>query len=270
MSKKVVVSIVVFRPNFALLQETVESVGLSSAVSKVVITDNSSLPEVNEFCRRTGCEYLSPERNIGFGAAHNFAFARFCDCEYFLVLNPDVRVHADSIERLVEFMGAHPDVGLSTARVLNPDGSIQYAHKRLPTLRVLFGRRFLPKLAARFWPDELSRYELRDCNLDVPLSIPSVSGCFMLFRTACYQALNGFDERYFMYQEDIDISRRANQISRVIYYPSAVITHHWARGSHKKLNLTLMNIVSVFKYYCKWGLKNSSDVSAFHPRKIRS
>ena len=85
--------------------------------------------------------------------------------------------------------------------------------------------------------------------------IGHASGAFMFFRTKVFKEIGGFDERYFMYMEDADITREVNRISKAIYYPNASVVHEWQRDSHKKIRFMIMTITSMVKYFDKWGWK---------------
>ncbi|RYE18654.1 MAG: glycosyltransferase family 2 protein, partial [Sphingobacteriaceae bacterium] len=83
--------------------------------------------------------------------------------------------------------------------------------------------------------------------------IPNLPGCFMFVNTSIINKISGFDERFFMYVEDIDLSRRLHDISQTIYYPEIVIEHQLARGSKNNLKLMFYHIVSQIYYFNKWG-----------------
>lgn len=75
----------------------------------------------------------------------------------------------------------------------------------------------------------------------------------MLFRKSVLSRVGYFDEKFFMYLEDADITTRVNKISKAIYFPDAAVTHVWARGSHNSLKLTLITISSAIYFFKKWG-----------------
>lgn len=220
---------------------------------KLIFVDNSQAPYIETFAQDHSIDYIKMPYNKGFGAAHNEAIFQYAkECRYFLVLNPDVIIPEGAIEGLCAFMDENPTVVLSSPLIRNPDGSIQYVHKRLPSFSILFTRRFLPKFLKSLFQQKLDLYELRDQKFVEPLSIPNISGCFMLFRSEALLKLNGFDERFFMYLEDIDISRRATELGDVVLFPNVSIIHEWARGSYHSFKLMRINIESTFKYFIKW------------------
>jgi GT2 family glycosyltransferase len=198
--------------------------------------------------------YIHGQRNIGFGAAHNIAIKKSIEqkAKYHLVLNPDVVFEQGIIEELVEFMDNNPTVGLVMPKILYPNGDIQYLCKLLPTPVDLIFRRFF---AFTSWAKKRKeKYELRAMNYDqMHFDIPSLSGCFMLFRTVVLEKIMGFDERYFLYMEDIDLCRRTHQVSKTAFYPAVSIVHTYAKGSYKNYKLLRHHICSAVKYFCKWG-----------------
>jgi GT2 family glycosyltransferase len=82
---------------------------------------------------------------------------------------------------------------------------------------------------------------------------PVLSGCFLLVRMTIARKINFFDERFFMYLEDTDLSRRMNQQFQTVYYPEVSIIHHYEKGSYKSNKLLLYHISSAFKYFWKYG-----------------
>ena len=101
----------------------------------------------------------------------------------------------------------------------------------------------------------LREYAMLDKDPDKEMDIESASGCFMVIRTSLFKNLGGFDDRYFMYFEDFDLSRSVNNVSKVRYYPEAVIYHVWGRDSKRNTKLKIVHIQSMFKYYLKWMFK---------------
>lgn len=85
------------------------------------------------------------------------------------------------------------------------------------------------------------------------MEVPSLSGCFMFVRIAVLKKVGGFDERYFMYAEDLDLCRRIGKVSRTMYYPNVVVYHEYAKGSYKNRRLLRYHLSSVVKYFNKWG-----------------
>ena len=85
------------------------------------------------------------------------------------------------------------------------------------------------------------------------MEVPSLSGCFMFMRVDVLKEVGGFDERFFMYAEDLDLCRRIGEASKTMYYPGVSIYHAYGKGSYKNRKLLKYHICSVVKYFNKWG-----------------
>ena len=196
--------------------------------------------------------YMAMPENLGYGRAHNIALreSAYYQTELHLVMNSDIRVKAEDIDAMHDWMTVHPEAGQLIPKVLNPDGTQQYLAKRLPSPIDVFGRRFLPKwmIAKRN-----KRYELRDLDLKRPVNAPYLSGCFMLLRTKAAVEAGLFDERYFMYPEDIDLTRTIHRHYLTLYYPEWTIIHAHAQASYKDTRMLRIHIQNMCRYFNKWG-----------------
>lgn len=190
--------------------------------------------------------------NRGYGAAHNIALRKTLasDVQYHLVVNADVYFDPKVLEELSRYMGHHPEAGLIMPRVTYPDGRLQYLCKLLPTPLDLFGRRFLPKNVA----EKRNRlFEMRFSGYDRVMNVPYLSGCFMFLRVSALRETGLFDERFFLYPEDIDLSRRIHSRYQTIYYPHCTIIHAHKQGSYHSVRLLWVHCVNICKYFNKWG-----------------
>lgn len=246
------VSIVVYRTPEDELVALIESL-LRENVARVYVVDNAEGPSalakvVGRFPRT---EYLAGHGNVGYGRGHNLAIADSVRKHaYHLVCNPDIDVPARAISCLREVMDERPDVGLCMPRIVGRDGKIHHLCKRLPTPYDLVARRFMPAA----WTKERMRiYEMRDQSYENEMNPPTLSGCFMFFRSTVLSSLGGFDQRFFMYMEDTDLSRRAGEVARNLYYPTVTVVHGYAAGSYKRLRLLGCHAISALKYFNKWG-----------------
>jgi len=194
-------------------------------------------------------------KNGGFGFGNNVGIKYAPPSRYLLFLNPDVVVHEGTLHRLVSYMDAHPDVGMVSPKVLSSDGSLQPLNKRNPTVLDLFLRRFAPGCIRRLprVQQRLDRYAMMDVGYDAPCEVEFITGCFMLVRREVLEKVGGFDEDFFMYLEDADLTRRIHREARTMYLPDATITHRWQRGSHRSFRLMLVMFHSIWVYFNKWG-----------------
>lgn len=246
-------SIVCFHNPYAIVKRAARSFLASHNVHKLFIVDNSAdeaLSKLRELDPRI--VYIFLGENVGFGAAHNIAIKRSLDAaHYHVVLNPDVHFSAVDFDAMLAYMDEHPDIGLLMPKVLYPDGSTQYLCKLLPTPADLLFRRFLPLRSVVERMDR--RYELRFTGYDSIMDVPYLSGCFMLLRTDTLKSSGAFDERFFMYLEDTDLSRRIHEISRTVFFPHAKIYHEFAKGSYGNPRLLKYHIMAAIRYFNKWG-----------------
>lgn len=221
---------------------------------KLIVSDNSSAPLLKDFFATYGAHYIFNNANLGYGKAHNIAIAYGKTIAPFhLVVNPDVVINENCIEQGLDFMQNNTNTGLLMPKVLYPDGKIQRLCKLLPTPFNLIFRRFIPSFIAPIFNSRLRRYELRDKDYNKPLLLNNLSGCFMLMSHQALEKVGGFDEHFFMYLEDTDLSRRISAEFEAWYYPAISIVHHYEKGSYKSKQLLIYHIQSAFHYFNKWG-----------------
>lgn len=255
---RIVASIVTYRSPVYQLRKAVDSFNESGLSTHLIIVDNDSGAEYTSSLKAFQCEVIESGRNGGFGFGHNIAIKRSHPCDYYLVLNPDVEIKPGALEKMVDYLDDNVDIGLMVPRVKFPHGQQQYLNKRLPSVLDLFIRRFMPRFMTHIpaIKRRMDHYEMRDVGYEYSADVPFCSGCFMLFRKSVLDAIGGFDEHFFMYLEDCDITRRVNEAGyRSVYFPRAIIIHHWARGSHKSFKLMVVMIKSMIYYFMKWGWK---------------
>lgn len=247
----VAVSIVTYHTEEGELHACLGSLD-TEAVSRIYIVDNGSEPRIEALTKEyPKTEYIASE-NVGYGAAHNKAIRKSLadGTRYHLVLNSDVRFSPDVIARLLAVMDSRPEVAQLQPRIVYPDGELQYTVRRLPSPLDVFGRRFLPASWIRKRND---RYLLKALDHDRELNVPYHQGSFMLFRTEALRQVGLFDERFFMYPEDIDITRRMHRSFVTLYYPGETIVHDHRRESYRSWRLLRIHIVNMIRYFNKWG-----------------
>jgi GT2 family glycosyltransferase len=216
------------------------------------VVDNSAVPLRHELFDHSRVRYHFTGRNLGFGAGHNFALKEMLySSDLHLVLNPDVSFGTEVLEYLAKRMIEAVDIGLQMPKIVYPNGKPQWLHKLLPSPMDLIFRRFIAVSSLRKRINK--RYELHLLRQDQPTDIPSLSGCFLLIRTSLLQQIGGFDERYFMYMEDVDLVRRIGDIARTVYDPSVVVVHAYSKGSYFNKKLLGYHTISAIKYFNKWG-----------------
>ena len=223
---------------------------LHSPISRLYIIDNSRNDIYRDLTHRSRRIHYIHNANDGYGAAHNIALreAIRLGAKYHVVLNPDITFGKGVIETLAAYSSAHKRVGWMMPKVVYPNGEIQHLCKLLPTPFDLIARRFIPK---RFLAKSRERFNPKIDNRQVVM--PYLSGCFIFLRVSALKRVGLFDERFFMYGEDLDLSRRMHTRYKTLYYPLVTVTHaHRAESYHsrKMLKIHLQNIV---RYFNKWG-----------------
>jgi len=197
--------------------------------------------------------YIFIGSNLGYGKAHNIAIKKSLNSNipYHIVLNPDVWFSHNVIEELFQYMQNNPDVGNVMPKILYGNGEEQYLCKLAPTPLDLIFRRFLPE--GKIKEQMKEKYELRFTGYDKIMEVPILSGCFMFLRTKSLEDVGLFDDRYFMYLEDVDLSRRIHSKYKTIFYPDVTIYHGYAKESYANPQLLKYHIKSAISYFNKWG-----------------
>lgn len=218
---------------------------------KLFISDNGSTDGTPELIRNRFPEVmvLTNKENLGFGGGHNQAIPFIDDSQYHFVINPDIYIDKDVITVLVEYLENHSEVAMITPKIMNDNGTEQLLPKRNPSIRYLFLSKFKPFKYYR------SIYTRENEILDKPTSIEFCTGCFFGIRSNIFNNIHGFDERYFMYMEDADISRTVGEKYKIIFFPDIYVYHKWHRENLKNFRGIKRWMFSMFKYFSKWGWK---------------
>lgn len=242
-------TIVVYRTEERILRRAAQSFLNNTLNTKLYIVDNSADSRLKNVLSDPSIEYIHNKKNCGFGAAHNQIIKEVLDkSKYHLLLNPDIYFRAGELEKIYNFMENNKNVGLVMPKILFPDGSLQYLCRLMPTpFDFLLKRIKLPIFRKVF------KYELKFIDHNKIFHAPYLSGCFMFIRNEVFRKVGSFDERFFVYFEDVDLSRRIHKSYKTVYCPEAVVYHEYEGGSCKDPFLTKNFISSAIKYFNKWG-----------------
>ena len=268
------ISIVLYRPNVNQVETLLAELVQIRCLNRIYLIDNSPVKSSIFDGLDKVCYIFNDGHNLGYGKGHNIALRESVKdgIDFHLVMNADVVVRAEDIDTIHEYVSRESQIGQLIPRVIYPDGSLQYVAKLLPTPLDVFGRRFLPKC---WMKKRNARYELQAADHNRMFNAPSLSGCFMFMRTAAVLQANLFDERYFLYPEDVDLTRSIHRDWLTVYWPEVTIVHHHARGSYRNHHLLWVHIVNMCRYFKKWGWfydperrsMNKETLSAVMPRK---
>ncbi|MBQ8204015.1 MAG: glycosyltransferase family 2 protein [Clostridia bacterium] len=209
---------------------------------KLYIIDNGSEDNLVDFFKDFDVTVIENGKNLGFGAAHNKALGLSLG-KYHFIVNPDIEIKSDVLSDMVDFMEKNGDICLAMPDILNSDGTRQYLPKEIPTAKSLFLGRFSDEIRKKYvWADKA---------FEGVTDIDFCSGCFMCIKTDVFRELNGFDERYFMYLEDADLTLRAKKYGRVVINTGVSVFHRWERESSKKIKYLIIHICSALKFLAK-------------------
>ena len=220
----------------------------------VVVNDYLTGEAVEQLKDGADC-FIQNTDNPGYGRAVNRLVDQFEEIpSYLAVLNTDLAWAAGTFEQLLGWLQQHPDVSLAVPQILDEAGMPQKLCKRHPTVLGLCSRRFLPNWLKPAWLKRYDRwYVMGDQNYQEVFEAPYLSGCCMLIRSEDFRRAGGFDERYFLYLEDADLTRSLARFGRCVHLPVASVVHGWGRGNYRNLGLMAVNISSAWHYFRKWG-----------------
>jgi N-acetylglucosaminyl-diphospho-decaprenol L-rhamnosyltransferase len=234
-----------------LLRRCLESLrDLPTLPLHVVVVDNASRDGTVEM---VGAEFPEVElveapRNLGFAAATNIGIRR-TGSAYVLALNPDTEVTGAALDVLVAILDKRPEVAVVGPKLVRPDGSFDHASRRsFPTPLGALGH-FTRIGRTRWAPKALSQYRAPHVEGG---PVDAVNGAFMLMRRTALDQVGLFDEGYWMYMEDLDLSYRLKEAGWVTWYePEVTVTHikHGASGQRRSSNLVYHFHYGMFRFY---------------------
>ncbi len=204
--------------------------------TECIVVDNASKDGSLEFLKNRfkDVRYIENSENYGFGKANNQAI-REAKGKYTLLLNPDTLLQEDTLRVLIRHMDENSDCGACGCKIVNPDGTFAPESRRtVPTISTALFK--ASGLTALFPESRLfGRYYESWKNENEPGEIEVLSGSFMFFRSSALKEAGGFDERFFMYAEDIDLCYRVRKNGwRIDYVPETSIIHY--KGESSKQN----------------------------------
>lgn len=203
--------------------------------SEIIVVDNFSQDGSVEFVREKypSVKLIENRSNIGFGAAQNQGFQQ-AQGRYLFVLNPDVVFpEEDILFKIVRFADEHPDYGLIGPRIENPDGTLHFSARSFPTLGTGIFRR---TPIGRLFPNNryVRSYILADWDHREIREVDWLSGAALLLRKSMIDEIGGFDTRFYMYCEDVDLAYRAKQHGwKAVYFPDVTVVHRIGAASDK-------------------------------------
>ena len=226
---------------------------------EVIVVDNSQNDPGMETLKKSypQIRFIQNTINVGFAKANNQA-VKLTQGEALLFLNPDTILTDKAIEKMVAHLESNPDIGALGPKVFNTDGSLQYSCRHFPTLMTGFFNRY--SLLSRWFPDNqyTVHYLMKDFSHDVNQEVNWLSGCCLMIPHSVFKKVAGFDEHYFLFNEDVDLCRTIQQHGfKVMYFPTAEITHHVSTSNSKvPVEIILKRHRGMKYYYRKHHGKN--------------
>jgi len=272
------ISIVVYQSDLSVLTDTLSSLATAVMYARkrialkkcqLTLVDNGmntqyhqSLQEItlSRFpASHFSLTFKTNHGNIGFGRGHNIAIFS-SNCDYHLVLNPDVHLEKTAISHALQFMKHKTAIGLLVPQCFHHSGCQQFLIKSYPSLLTLAIRGLFPffqknKIFNKVFQPCLGNY--CQCNDDWNhikiLKDELVSGCFMFFKQTHLKKINGFSSAFFLYFEDFDLSLRLQTVSKIVYNPHVKIVHFGGNTSQKGIWHIRQFILSGIKFFSIHG-----------------
>jgi len=206
-----------------------------ASFAQVIVSDNGSADDSVARAKLAfpGVEVIENKANLGFAKGCNVG-ARFAKAPLLFFFNPDAVAHRALLENAVAYFDAHPDVAMAGAKLLDEDGSVAESCGEFDTWWQAF-------LRSSAWGDlpmfrkQANGYELRQWDYSTERDVDLVVGAAMFIRRDVFEQLGGFDERFFLYHEEIDFAHRLRDAGkRVVFLPQCVVTHLSEQGGSRK------------------------------------
>lgn len=253
---KLSASIVLYKSNYTQIKRVVNHIFLHVSNIELYLIDNSPTNKLEKLKNENFqhlIHYFHNPANPGFGAGHNIAIKKALEfnSKYHFVINPDIILNEDAINPMVDYMESNPDVGMMMPKVLNIDLSKQNLPKLLPSpIDIVLRKLKRPDFVYKSF---INKYELRFVDDKITYQAPILSGCFTLFRCDVLKEKGIYDDTFFMYFEDWDISRRINQSYKTVVFQKVSVVHEYESGANRSKILFKIFIKSAVHYFNKWG-----------------
>lgn len=243
-----------------LLRQAIDSIIIASKGFhyEIIVIDNNSKDDTGKMIKLNypKINLIENENNLGFSKANNQAI-EIAKGEYLLIINPDTITSKDTIHKIIHFMDNHPDAGGLGVRMIDGQGKYLKESKRgFPTPWASFTKfTGLYKLfsTSKFWNQYYAGHVGEDENSKVDI----LAGAFMFLRSTAIKSTGGFDERFFMYGEDIDLSYRLKLAGYNNYYFPETYIIHFKGQSTKKMSIRYIRSFygAMFIFFNKYFLR---------------
>ncbi len=227
---------------------------------EVIVVDNHSETDSIGILRTqlptdSRLRIVETRKNLGYGKGNNFG-ARAASGEYLLIINPDNVLPPDGLEKMIAVMQCDPTIGILAPKLVFPDGKVRDSARAFPSFTDVFIKRTMLR---HLFPQKIAAYTKAVVSMDRPSAVDWVAGACLLLRRSHYEELGGFDPRFFLFFEDIDLCRRCWQSGkRVVYDPRIAVAdreHRLSEGGVFTIftkKTVRWHLVSAVKYFWKW------------------
>ena len=238
----IVVSLVTYNSNLNYINQLVEDLKKIDTINiELIIADNLSNKNYFYKLNEINAKIISTGENLGYGRANNLIEEISDDSEYFLVINPDVKINNETITNLYQFMQSNKNYHLLSPMLISEDQKyFNFRRDKFNFTTLLY--RWLFKIEDKY-------SELNLDTLDEVINVNYISGSFMFFRRETFKKINGFNKSFFMYFEDVeicDVIKFKNY--KIGILKNSIAIHYRNRASYKSIRLSLIHFVSYLKY----------------------
>lgn len=228
---------------------------------EIIVADNASVDEsldyLEQMHKNGEITLVHSGSNLGYGRANNLG-ARYAKGQYILVLNPDISVEENTLQKMVDYMDKHKDVGLLGPQLYFFNGQIQDSCRRFMSPMDLIIKR-TPLRRLKFLKKKVDGYVMADFDRNRTSEVDLVTGACFIIPKKVFDEVGGFDDRYFLFMEDVDLCRKTWEAGhKVVYLPEAKALHCHKRLSGGNLLWLLskkvfwIHMSSALKYFWKW------------------
>lgn len=227
---------------------------------EIIVVDNASYDGLDSVIKEKfpSVKFIQSQKNGGFAYGNNLGIKQAVG-QYIMICNPDLAILTTAVQQMLDYMEASPSVGLAGPRLINADKSIQYSCTNFPDWHLPIYRRtmFSETKAGQTW---LDKYLLKSLDHNQNFFVPALFGACLIVRRSAISVVGLLDERYFMYMEDLDWSRRFwDKGFKVAYIGEAEVIHlHRRQSAADNLPKSIFSrsarnhIISFIKYLQKF------------------
>ncbi len=260
-------SIVTYKTSTDELADCLRCLAACDTIARVDVVDNASQQSLKDFLALNfpDVNYI-PNVNNGYGAGNNISIRRSLrdsKLKYHIVLNSDILFEPSAVDTLQQKLDIDSSIGLIMPAVIGRDGLPLTSCHPLPSPVDLLLHRFTSDNILKRWRE---KYDLCAQNFTHDIDVPYMCGSFLFFRLDALRHVGLFDERFFMYPEDIDITRRVHRQYKTIVTPDAVITHYHRAESRHNMRMLRVHAWNMLKYFAKWGFVFDRERRVFNRR----